>query len=72
MLHGAATCSRHAVMLKMDLEVEYHDYVQGIMPPIIQLLEGFRKASAASAVQEKWKSASSELAKQLYWQLLDC
>ena len=42
----------HAVMLKMDLEVEDHDYVQGIVPPIMQLVEGFRKASV---VQEKCK-----------------
>lgn len=56
----------HAVMLKMDPEVEYHDYVQGIVPPIMQLLEGFRKASVV-----QFQSASSELAKQSYWKLLD-
>lgn len=35
---------RTMALLIDDMQVEYHDYVQGIVPPIIQLLEGFRKA----------------------------
>ncbi|CAL1130931.1 unnamed protein product [Cladocopium goreaui] len=35
---------RTMALLVDDMQVEYHDYVQGIVPPIMQLVEGFRKA----------------------------